>query len=789
MFRNYLLVAFRNLTQNKVYSLINILGFALGLTICILISLYVYNDLSFDRFHTKADNIYRMYTIDSAQGVSSSHVGITMPALPPALLETVPEVEASCRIRGFGEERFTLDENSIQTEALILAEQSFFDIFDFTLISGDKQTCLTEPNALLLSPQMAKTLFGDEDPIGKSVTHPRFENIVVTGIIEPSPENSHIRFDAVMSIDDSAEFFSPWGSLQITAYLLLAEGTDPNFVVEQAIKLKEENGTPEFWTPQLQPFMDVHLHSSHIIYDSNYSEGDYSQVRALSVIALFVLLIASINFMNLSTARSAKRAREVGLRKVIGAQRFQMVLQFLGESVFLTTISTAIAIILAKLALPSMNNLSGRNLEFLPFSNPEVLFLLLGVAVLVGIISGIYPAEILSRFKPAVVLKGNFKSSKSGILMRRFLVIGQFSITIALLIGTLVVVSQIYFVLNRDPGYDRDQVVILEHRSRNVEVRNTLLDRLDTLPSILAYGTSSTLPVRGHPRTGVNPEGSDPDNPWIMSINTISPGYLDALGMEVVEGRAFSPDFPSDSTTAVMLNEAAVSQIGWDSAVGKKILSGDPEQPDQEVIGVIGNYNFASVRETIEPMIYSMDTRPSYIISVKLEGGNIQNAIRDIEKLWVEIDPETPFQYSFLDDEFSDIYTGDHNFATVVGIFSSLAIIIACLGLFGLASYSTEQRRKEIAVRKVLGAGEGVIVRMLTIDFIKWVAIANVIAWPVGYFAMTKWLDGFVYKIDLTIWPFLIAGLTAAFIAILTVISQSLRASRTNPSLALRVDI
>ncbi len=778
-----------------MFSLVNILGLALGLTVCILIGLYVQNDVSFDRFHQNANNLYRLYTIDSAPGVSSSNVGITMPALPPTLEENLPEVVDACRINDFGDMTLNNEDIEAEAEAVILAEPSFLEMFDFRLISGDPETCMIEPESVLLSPEIASILYGDEDPIGKPIQLRMFDNAKVTGIIEPSPENSHIHFDVVCSMirtEEFARFFDSWRGLQTTAYLQLAEGTDPQLVVEKAITYKDENGSPDVWTPQLQPFLDVHLHSGHIIYDSNYAEGDYDRVRTLSVIAIIVLLIASINFMNLSTARSSKRAREVGLRKVIGAHRGQMIFQFLGESIMLTLIATIISIVLAKLTLPYMNQLSGKSLEFDMFGSFTLLPVIFGIAIFIGILSGLYPATFLSKFKPAVVLKGSFKGSKSGIYLRRILVISQFAITIALLVGTLVVVDQINFILDRDPGYNRDQVLLVEHRSRNAEnKREVLLDKLDQIPSVVSYGTSRTLPVAGHGRIGIDPEGYEGESLWISSVNTVDENFFKTYEMTITEGRTFSKEFPSDTSEAILINQAMATEMGWDEPIGKKIVvDGGPEnQTEYSVIGVVKDYNFAPVREMIEPLVFLYSDTPLYLISIRLQAGTVQQSLEAIEAAYKEIIPDAPFVYSFIDDDFNEIYEGDKNFATVVSTFSALAIIIACLGLFGLASYSTEQRRKEIAVRKVLGAEEKNIISMLTIGFVRWVILANLIAWPVGYYAMQKWLEEFAYRIDLTVWPFIFAGAIAIAIAVVTVAYQSFRASRSNPVTSLRIEV
>ncbi|MCB2200818.1 ABC transporter permease [bacterium] len=795
MFKNYLVVALRNLTRNRLYSLINIAGFAIGLAVCLLIFLYIQDDLSFDRFNPDADRIYRVYTIDSARGVSSSYVGITMPAMAEALKNNVPEVENSVKLSNFGEVLVGENLHQVRTESMFGVQQSFLEIFGFKLLRGDEKTVLDSPGNVLLTPELANRIFGDEDPIGQAlaVEGSPYES-KVTGIIEAPPSTSHLQFDALFAMvrnEQNEQYWDSWGSLSMVSYIKLAEGANTDTVQAKAIRLARDNGVPEYFTPQIQPILDLHLHASHMLYDLNSSKSDASQVRALGIIAIFVLIIASVNFMNLSTARASRRAKEVGLRKVVGAGRHQMTWQFLSESVLLTFIATVFAVVLVEAMLPYVNNLTDKSMVLNLAGSPQMILGLLATVLVVGTLSGLYPALVLSGFNPAVVLKGEFKGSKQGILTRRILVIGQFAISIALIVGTLVVSNQLRYITTMDPGYDRDQVLLLSLFFPGVEEPFSILrDKLREMPEVAGIGNSSNVPGRLHGRNGVRPEGLDEDRPWIVSVNTIDEHFLPNLGIEIVEGRNFSPEFGTDDSLAVIINQAMARSLGWEEPLGKRVNVGGPDTENfLNVVGVVEDYHFATVRHQIEPLMFYYDPTPGGLMSVRIQAGSLQPTMRKIEQAWNEVFPSRPFEFSFMDDEFNEQYRSDKTFAQVVSTFSILAVLIACLGLFGLASYTTEQRRKEIAVRKVLGSGEGQIVMMLASDFLKWVLLANVIAWPIAWFAMREWLNDFIYRVDLNVVPFLGATLAALLIALLTVSAQSMRAARTNPAEALRQEL
>ncbi len=795
MIRNYLLVALRQLGRNKLYSLINILGFALGLTVCMVITLYVYDDLSYDRMHSKADRIVRQYTIDHAAGVTSSYVGITNPPMPAKMKEVVPEVEDAVRVSHWGQAPLQRDpEHAVMTEHLLAAGPEFFNIFDFELIRGDRATVLSEPDVILLTPEMAHKLFGDDDPIGQTITVGGPQNEVrVAGIVADCPNNSHLQYDAIFSLHETEDFeqwLTNWNSLAAIGYLLLKPGADLAHVEAEAQRLWAENGEVDVWEPKIQPLLDIHLKSAHMLYDYNSAKSDITQVYALLVIGVFVLLIAAFNFMNLSTARSLKRAREVGMRKVVGARRREMIVQFLGESILTTLIATIIAVVAVELLLPTLNNFFQKSLTLDILTNPVVAPTLIGFGIFVGVLAGFYPAVVLSSFKPVTVLKGEYRSGKGGVRLRQILVVGQFTVSVALIAGTLIVSQQLQFIRKMNPGYNRENVLTFTVGGQQFgPLRPVLMEQLAKLPDVVSISASTNVPGRTHGRTGIDPEGVDEESTWIVSAVTIDDKFLDNLQIGLVDGRNFSPEFGADTTSSILINEAAAKHLNWDDPVGMHMYTG-PDSARQEftVVGVVQNYHFASMKHQIEPMVFWYDPDGGGVVTVRLRAGQVHQGIAAIQKVYNEVIEGQPFEFTFLDDEFNDLYQDDRNFANVVRGFSVLAIVIACLGLLGLSAYAAETRRKEIAVRKVLGSGEGRILGMLAVEFLKLVLIASVISAPLAYFGMQRWLEEFVYRIDLTALPFVMAALIAMAITMLTVSWQAWRAARTRPAMVLRAE-
>ncbi len=795
MVKNYLIVALRNLYRNRLYSIVNILGFALGIMVFLAIYLHVNYDFKFDRFHKNADRIYRLYTIDNAPGVTSSHVGITNPALASNLKANDPNVEEITRCGPGGRNiNLTAGDRTAEAKQCWAVDSPFLTMFSWKLIEGDRKTVLEKPSSVLISPAIAAALFPGKDPIGKTITFFGNQAKTVTGVIEPAPETSHLQFDMLIRIQDQPrweERTQNWQNLSMISYALLREGADPKQVNATMDSLAHSNGMPAVWDPQIQPLSDLHMRAMNMLYDLNYHKTDIRQVYSLSLIAVLVLVIAAFNFMNLSTARSAKRAREVGMRRVSGATRQQMVVQFLGESILQTVLATALAILMLELLLPFLSQLAGRPLAFPLLQSAYTLPSLLALAVIVGLFSGFYPAAVLSSYSPVVVLKGDFRGSGRGILLRRTLVIAQFSASIALILATIVAGQQIRFIRTMNPGYNRHQVMTMTTGARRfLPSREAFLDEVKKLPGVEEIASSYSVPGRGYSRASLYPEGAQTEEEgMIMSFEIVDADFLNTLQIGLAAGRNFQPELATDSTEAILVNEAAAKQLGYtpEEAIGKRINLGELDEPQmQTIIGVMKDFHFASLRHKIEPVIFGFAEQPPSQSVVRIKPGIIAETISGIEKLWKEFFPEEPFNYTFLDDEFAQMYRGDINFSKIVQGFSALAVFIACLGLFGLASFATEQRRHEIAIRKVLGAGERRIVGLLTGEFLRWVLIANLIAWPIGYFGVKRWLSEFEYHINLSALPFLVASAIALAIAMITVSLQTIRAAQANPADVLR---
>lgn len=798
MLKNYLLVALRSLNRNRLYSLLNILGFSIGIAVFLTIAVYVQDDLSFDRFHSKADRIYRIYTIDNARGVSSSHVGITNLALAFALRDADPAVEKLTVLFSTGN-NITLraGEHTAVAHRYWHATGDFFNIFDFKVLEGDPTEAFQKPGAAFISPEIANSLWPEGDYMGRSFEYPGSQvDMFVAGIIEPAPSNSHLQFDMLIRAEDHPFYqqaTTSFGGLYALGYALLREDADVAAVGAHLDSLAAQNNFPSIWDPEIQPLTDLHLHTSHMLYDTNYRKSDIGQLYVLGVIGALVLIIAAFNFMNLSTARSAQRAREVGMRKVVGASRGNMLIQFLGESLIQTFLATAIAVLLFELASPALSNLAGRPLELHLLGNPWTIPGLVAIALVVGLLSGLYPATVLAGFKPLEVLKGNFQSSTRGILLRRVLVISQFTASIALIAATIVAGQQINFIRTMDPGYNREQVLFIDAAGPQFNAtRGSMIEEIRNLASVVSVGNSGSVPGQGYSRTNVlPPDAQTQEDGWIMSVDNFDPYFLETLQIELAAGRNFDPARGTDSSNSLIVNEAVARQLGIsaEEAVGTQLNLGSVDEPQMfDIVGVVKDFNFATVRHEIEPVIFGMQVNSSPSITIRIQPGAIENTLSAIEAIWENYYPDEPINYSFLDQQFEQSYRGDINFSAVVRLFSLLAIIIACLGLFGLASFVAEQRRREIAVRKVLGANESGIMVLLTTDFVKWVLIANVVGWPIAYYAMKAWLAGFVYHVQLTLFPFLAAGLGALLIAVATVSWQAWRAALTNPAVVLRTE-
>ena len=807
MLKNYIKTAVRNLLKRKGYSLINIVGLAIGMASCLIILMFVNDELSYDAFNEKADRIYRVAG-SFFWGGRSFDIAVAPAPMAQVLKDEFPEVENAVRFRQRGIYVFRYGDNTFKEMRVSYVDPSFFDVFSIPLLKGNPDTALVDPNTLILSRNTAQKYFGDEDPVGKTLRLNEETDYMVTGVFEEIPGNSHFHFDVFVSMDSLAESKNKiWMSQNFQTYILLHEGADPanvetkfpemlikymgpqieTFMGKSMEKLAEENELKaEFY---LQPLLDIHLHSDLIA--EMEATSDIKYVYIFTVIALFILIIASINYMNLSTARSAGRAREVGIRKVLGSFRAQLMRQFLAESMMLCLISLVLALGLVRLALPYFNGLSGKFLSISSLGTPPMIGALVLVTIFVGILAGSYSAFLLSAFQPVNVLKGHVKSSVKTGWLRSGLVVFQFAASIILIIGTFVVYNQLDYIQNKKLGYDKEQVIILSNTYLLGDQAETFKNQLLVYPQIVNATVSGYLPVpSNNNNSAVLPEGERDSNKatsmqnWIVDYD-----YITTLGMKIVAGRNFSRDYSTD-TKATIINQAAAKQFDWAEPVGKRIgriISDKGDLELYEVIGLVEDFHFQTLKETIGPLVMYLGNSNS-LISFRVEAEDISGTIGLLQKEWKKFLPYQPFEYNFLDDRFADMYQTEQRIGRIFGVFAGFAIFIGCLGLFALAAFTAEQRTKEIGIRKVLGATAPNIIRLLTKEFVMLITVANVIAWPVAFLVMKGWLKDFSYRIPLSVWVFVGAGLLTLFIALFTVSFQAIKAALADPANSLRYE-
>ena len=802
MFKNYLKIAVRNLLRHKAYSLINILGLAVGMACCILIMLYVQDELSYDRYHEKADRIYRVVEEGQVAGKTSNAV-VTPAPMGPALVNDYPEVINVVRFFSMMDEKLliTHEDRRFQEERFLYADGSAFEVFTFPLLKGNPRTALKAPYTVVLTEEMAAKYFGGEDPLDQTLTIDG-KDYKVTGVLENIPSNSHFHFDFLASFttlkeeDTQGHQLGSWMNHSFYTYLLLAERASPTELEQQLPAFMNRHMGEQLrragvsFTPHLQPLTRIHLHS-HLEYELE-PNSDIRYTYIFSAIAFFILLIACINFVNLSTARSAHRAKEAGMRKVIGAHRLQLIKQFLGESALLSFISLLLAMAFVELVLPAFNSLSGKELTLAYDDQMVVLAGLVGIALLVGVISGTYPAFFLSAFQPAAVLKGTLSIGMRGARFRKLLVIAQFAISILLIVATGVVQNQLDYIRTRRLGFDKEQVVVVSLLEEAKQKYEVIKSELSQIPGVLRATAAQSVPGGFTPQWLIRAAESDAENiPMYMLF--VDHDFIETLGIELAEGRNFSREYATDATRAFILNQAAVKKLGWNSTAGKELewlWLGDQTHVLKKgpVVGVVKDFHFRSLHHEIEPVVIHI--APGYFscIAVRIRPGDVAGTLNDIEAKWRKLFPDHPLEYSFLDEDIAALYPSENKLGRIVGYFSLLAIFIACLGLLGLASFATEQRTKEIGIRKVLGASVSSIVLLLSKEFTGLVILANLIAWPVAYFAMKDWLEDFAYRIDVGIGTFVLGGVLALVIALLTVSSQAIKAALANPVDALRYE-
>ena len=804
MLQNYIKIAWRNLVRNRAFSAINIVGLALGLATCLLISLFILDELSYDRFNQKADRIVRVIFRGTMQGgkMNEAHV---MPPVAQTLKTDYPDVLEATRLRTGGAPLFTIGNKTFRDASMVFADSNFFQVFTLPLLQGDAKTALTRPNTAVITQEMARKYFGNEDAIGKLLTIKGSSTTYqITGVIDRVPVNSHFHFDIFASMASLPDAKAPsWLTSEFFTYLVLPEGYDYKQLEAKLPQVVEKYMGPQFQQSMgmslaqfrkkgndiglyLQPLTDIHLRSS-FAYDLG-TNGDIQYIYIFGAIALFMLLIACINFMNLSTAGASKRAKEVGIRKVLGSVKMALTNQFLVESFLLTAIALLLAIGIVYLALPFFNDLAGKQLTLNFIANVWLLPALLLFGLLVGILAGSYPAFFLSSFKPISVLKGRFTSSKNSIGLRSGLVVFQFFISITLMVGTTVVYRQLSYIQNKKLGYDKDQVLVLPETWLLGQKEDVFRNQIMQDNRVISASTSGYLPAGPSNNNNfmVYPETNSTQ--LVKTIRyDVDYNYISVLGIQLATGRNFSKAYGTDSS-GVILNETAAKTFGWgEKAVGHTITNTNNEgnKGTYRVIGVVKDFHFRSLHERISPLIMMLGHNSGTVI-VKVKTKDISGLLASLKTQWNQLAADAPFTYSFMDDRFNDTYKSEQKIGLILGIFAGLTIFVACLGLFGLATFTAEQRTKEIGVRKVLGASVGSIVGLLSKDFLKLVAIAIVLASPVAWYTMNRWLQDFAYKIDITWWMFALAGLLSVSIALLTVSFQSIKAALMNPVKSLR---
>jgi len=797
MLSNYLKIAIRNLARHKAYSFINIGGLAVGILCCLLITLYVRYENSFDSFHPNAERIYRITELQTSPGKAVQHVAVSAALIAPTMANVYPEIQSVTRLQQWNHFLVKSGDKNLFLEDVVYADSGFFSFFGFPLIKGDPDAALRQPFSMVVTAATARTLFGDEDPMGKSVRGDYDIPYTVRGVAANPPENSHIQFDALLSWSSTTappsarmyEWMNNWRAQSVYSYVLLAphvaaaslEAKFPDF-----LKKYMPDRVSSF-TLQLQPLREIHLHSANFLYDFNTHAGDASTTYVLSWIAFFILLIASINFMNLATARSMQRAREVGLRKVVGAQRAQLIGQFIGESCLIAAASSGVALIVLELVLPAFGHLTRRNLRLDPAGDPSLVAMIIGITLITGILSGSYPALFLSSFRPADALKSSAGGRSRAVVLRRGLAILQFIIAIVLIVGTLIMKDQITFVRTLRLGFDKEQLVVTRWPGSSGQFE-TMRTQLEQYPSIVQVTGSSRVPGRPMPTYSVYPVTGGADERWDLSILSVDNNFLSTYHIDLSEGRSFTPEHLADAAHAVLINETMAKKLGWAPAVGREVRFGSPSAEPRTVIGVLKDFHVKSLHEVIEPIVMDFDTSHVNFLTVRIRSGQERAALGLLGEQWHRIYPDKPFEYSFVDEDFNRLYQSDERTAEIIGLASALAVFVACLGLLGLASYLAERRTKEIGIRKVLGASIPGIVTLLSREYLLLVLAANVLAAPITYYMAHRWLQDFAYRVNIDIVPFLAGGAGMMLLALLTVGYQAIRVATANPVEALRYE-
>lgn len=808
MLKNHFKIAWRNVLRHKGFSFLNIAGLALGFTACFLIALFVWDEYRFDKFLPEGDRVYRVYN-EHTNNEGTENLAVTYPMVGPTLKQDFPEVEQTARILMLPENKYLFEAGGkrIYEHNGYFVDSTFFDVFRLPFRHGSLKGALDEPASIVLSSEMAERFFGENNPVGKELIMNQTP-LTVKGVFEKNPK-FHLQFDFLLPLslaEIPAERMQSWGWQQFWNYVKLKEGVNAEALESKFQKLVHQK-TKEF-NPErnetntlfLQPLVDIHLHSSSFVYD-NAKKGNITYVKALTFIALFILLIACFNFVNLATAKSLKRAKEVGVRKSIGAARKQLIFQFLGETVFLTFLSIILTLAFTALLLPWLNEFTGKNISYSVFGDPVVLLMFFGLTLLVGVLAGLYPAFVLSGFKPVKVLKGSAAGDQEPgkkPFLRHGLVVLQFSMSILLIICAIVVFNQVNYLHNKDLGFSKEEIMFFRMRGDNMfNNREAFKSRLEQVPGVKSVSIGYGFPGDAVAGDGIKVHKNGQIEQLPATQLMVDYDYIKTLDLELLAGRDFSEKMGTDKDHAFIINETAVKNLGYgtpENALGQKLSwnvwnNSNPDSLKQgQIIGVVKDFNYKSLYEKVETAVLQIFPDAAIKVAVKMNTSNAEGTIAQVEEVWNQFTAEYPIEYKFLDENFEEMYESEDKLKVLLGIFTGLAIFIGCLGLFGLAAFSAERRKREIGIRKVLGASVQNIVVMLSGDFVKLVLIAIIVASPIAWYFMKDWLQDFAYRINIGWDVFVIAGISAIAIAMLTVGFHAVKAALRNPVSNIRTE-
>ncbi len=789
MLQNLIKTAFRYIFKHFSYSLLNILGLTLGITSALFLIIYSANEISYDRYHEKADRIYRVSSKITEPDDQFTWIVAQIP-FGPQVAQDYPEVEAYVRFIDMGRTLFRYEDKEFNEEKFYYVDSTLFDIFTYKVLKGEVKTALQEPNKIILTEKTAAKYFGDADPIGKTlITATR--SYEVTGVIENVPFNSHFRFDGLASRSNLPKKIGSWGNFGVFTYLLFPENTDVKAFEKKMQGMYDAYMKPIFETLNikieyvLEPITRIHLYSKNA--GEPEPTGSITFVYIFAVVALLLILIAAMNYMNLATARSAKRAREVGLRKVVGSGRVPIMLQFLSESIVFTLISLIISFILLVALLPKFNQLAGRSFDLHAIYSPPILLTVIGIIMVVGFIGGSYPAFFLSRFNPAIVLKGEITQGTAGGVFRKVLVVLQFTASVIMIICTLVVFRQLHYMKNMDQGFDQTNVISLQLNGA-ITRKYPLLKQALLKNADIRYVTSTNTAIgEGSGKVIFNVESDQGMVQKGVNFAVVDHDFIETMGIKIKEGRDFSQDMPSDTLYAVVVNEAFANRMAWKEPLGKKVELGDSSILRARVIGVMKDYHQTGMYNEVESLML-IYREINNVIYVKLSGKNTQETLKFIETTWKDLFPDQPYSYTYLTDRFKGQFEADEKRGLIFTLFTLLAIFIACLGLFGLASYMVEQRTKEIGIRKVFGAGESAILTLISKDFLTLVGIGIILAVPIAWYFMHNWLKNYIYRIHIGIALVALAALLTIIITFITISYKAYQASIMNPANSIKTE-